>query len=270
MLKLNYLQIKGFLRTPALWTSKQFEIEQFDFPKIDLGDLRIEPIPKNIRLGHQMEYVFEQLIVHSNRYKILAHNVPIKDSDRTIGEIDFILQDSETEAIIHVELTYKFYLIDHEIVDPIHSLVGPNRRDSFFAKTEKIRNKQFPLLHSKHGVQVLEGIGLSHEEIVHKTCFKAQLFSPYRSITHKIEPLNDGCICGYWLSIQDFKAVCFKSLEFYVPSKSEWVIEPYNDVKWMSHSEILASINDWMLKKRAPMVWLRKSNIEFEKFFVVL
>lgn len=270
MTRLNQLQIEGFLQTPPLWRNEQFGIEQFEFPEIDVANFNVEIIPQNIRLGHQMEYVFKQLVVHSNRYEILLHSLPIKEGNRTIGEIDSILKDLQTGNLLHIELTYKFYIIDSEIKEPIHRLIGPSRRDTFFAKMEKIKNKQFSLLHSKHGIQALEKINLNHEEIVHKTCFKAQLFNPYQSKKYNIKPLNNDCIIGYWLRFEDFKTLYFKSFQFYIPIKSEWVIEPHDRVQWKPHFETLTNINTHILKENAPMVWLRKSDTEFEKFFVML
>ena len=85
-------QCLGFLNTPPLWEGKQFDIQQFEFPSIDLSSFQPEPLPQNIRLGHQVEYIFKQLIEHSAQYNILVYNLPIRKEKRTLGEIDFILK----------------------------------------------------------------------------------------------------------------------------------------------------------------------------------
>ena len=263
-------QCVGFLNTPPLWVNKQFEIQQFDFPDLDLNGFEPVSIPKKIRLGHQMEYVFKQLISHSKKYEIVLHNLPIKSGNRTIGEIDFVLRDLNTDELLHVELTYKFYIINLEISEPIHRLMGPNKRDMFFAKMEKIKNVQFQLLHSTEGVKALSDSDISHNIITHQTCYKAQLFVPFgKKNKANIQPLNLNCICGYWLRFGDFNTSMFKSFLFYIPFKSEWVIEPHADVPWRDHYESLIDINLRMLNENAPLVWMRKSENEFEKFFVV-
>lgn len=262
-------QCIGFLYTPPLWQNEQFGIQQFEFPKLDLTNFIPEAIPSKIRLGHQMEYVFKQLIEYCKDYEVLLHNLPVKSGNRTIGEIDFILKDVKTAELIHVELTYKFYIINPEISEPIHQLVGPNKRDMFFTKMEKIKNKQFELLHSEDGVNALADNNIDHSKITHQTCYKAQLFEPYGSIPVNIRPLNTNCIVGYWLRFDDFKSGDFKEYQFYIPNKSQWVIEPHAALEWTPHFEILMEINLRILKENAPMVWMKKSETEFEKFFVI-
>lgn len=216
-----------------------------------------------------MEHICKQLLDHSPTYDILVHNLPVREQKQTLGEIDFILREVETQQLIHVELTYKFYIIDPEISEPIHQLMGPNKRDMFFTKMEKIKNEQFKLLHSQTGKRALAERNIDADTITHQTCYKAQLFEPYGSDPLNLRPLNPNCIVGYWLRIRDFQTEAFKKYSYYIPSKSQWVLEPHAAVQWTSHYETLLEINLRLLKHNAPLVWMKKSETEFEKFFVV-
>ncbi len=267
--ELLHKQIQGFLATPPLWLNEQFGIRQFEFPGIKTEGLSYNKLPSNIRLGHQMEYVFKQLLEHAPNYRLLLHNLPIKNGNRTIGEIDFILRNLELQQTIHVELTYKFYIIHTEMSEPVHQLMGPNKRDMFFTKMEKIRNGQFPLLHSNEGAAALGAKGIDHREITHQACYKAQLFRPFDTESVHIRPLNHDCITGFWLRFDDFNSREFQQNSYYVPYKVEWVIAPHTDVPWCSHFELLLELNLRMLKENAPMVWMKKPDDTFEKFFVV-
>lgn len=262
-------QFFGFLDTPPLWTNEQFGIRQFNFPEIDLTGFEPQPIPQRIRLGHQMEHVFKQLVEKSARYDVLLYNLPIKQGKRTIGEIDFVVRDTQTEQLLHIELTFKFYIIDTDITEPIHQLMGPNKRDMFFTKMEKIRQRQFPLLHSSEGSDALKLKGIDNRKIEHQCCFKAQLFVPFTNPSVHIRPLNKACIQGYWLKFDDFNTEEFQRHSYYIPFKSEWVVSPHEEVRWQSHFEILMDINLRLIKKNAPMVWMHKSDGVFEKFFVL-
>lgn len=262
-------QCLGFLNTPPLWEKSQFGLTQFDFPTLDIENFQPKAIPQNIRLGHQMEYVFKQLVEAANVYDIVLHNLPIKNDHRTLGEIDFILKDKLTKQLLHIELTYKFYIINPEITMPIHRLMGPNKRDLFFTKMEKIKNVQFPLLHSTEGKKALVQLDIDADNIEHQTCFKGQLFQPYKNTKTSIAPLNENCIEGFWLRIKDFNTNEFKHRQFYIPSKSEWVIAPNSLVQWKSYVEILGVINLELQNQNAPMVWMKKSESTLEKFFVV-
>jgi len=241
-------QCAGFLGTPPLWINKQFGIVQFKFPEVAHNLVEPQTIPKKIRLGHQIEH---------------------RQHKRTIGEIDFILKNKESQRILHIELTYKFYLIRPEISEPIHRLMGPNKRDMFFTKMEKIKHQQFALLHSPEGISALAESEIDHTKIEHQSCFKAQLFKPYKNNLVNIRPLNTSCVCGSWISFEDFNTSEFKKFMFYIPIKSEWVIMPHNDVHWRTHYEISLDINIKLLKENSPMVWMKKSTHEMEKIVVV-
>ena len=263
-------QCVGFSNTPPLWEKKEFDIIQFEFPSLELNSYQPKEIPENIRLGHQMEYVFNQLVEHSQAYDILLHNLPITEGKRTIGEIDFILKNRSTGKLIHVEMTYKFYIIDPEISEPIHRLIGPNRRDSFLAKMQKIKTVQFPLIHTEDGSKALDEFNIDHLEIEHQCCFKAQLFHPYGLLMPiNIGTLNQDCLKGYWLRFDDFNEPEFVSARYYLPKKSEWVIEPHDRVNWKSHSEIIGDIKLRLAKENAPMVWQKNSKTQFQKLFIV-
>jgi hypothetical protein len=262
-------QTRGFLQALPLWTNTQFGIRQFEFPEIDLTDFQPVPVPQKLRLGHQMEHICRQLLDYCPEYEVLLHNLPVRDGKQTLGEIDFILKEVETQQLIHVELTYKFYIINPEISEPIHQLMGPNKRDMFFTKMEKIKHEQFALLHTATGSKLLAENGLDHRQITHRACYKAQLFEPYLSKPLHLRPLNPNCIMGYWLRLADFQTDSFKEHEYYVPYKNQWVLEPHADVAWMPHFEILLDINLRLLQQNAPLVWMKKNETEFEKFFVV-
>lgn len=259
---------KGFLDTPPLWKKQQFGIHQFDFPRLSVTDLCAVNLPDNLRLGHQMEFVFNHLISNSEHFRIVFNNLLIDEGKLRVGELDFILEDMRTKSHVHVELAYKFYLIDAKKSEPIYRLVGPNKRDMFFTKLDKLKEKQFPLLQHPSLKQYWEASGINPLEIEQQCCFKAQLFEAVDSVT-SIRPLNTDCIVGKWINFDAFNKPEYKSFQYYIPKKIEWVINPHNKVPWASHYEILLDINVRMLKEQAPMVWIKKEDDNFEKWFIV-
>ncbi|WP_247656647.1 DUF1853 family protein [Maribacter sp. MMG018] len=262
-------QIKGFVNTPPLWSKSEFGIQQFEFPYIDLSFYNAVAIPQKIRLGHQMEFIFKQLLDYCPAYEVLAHNIPIRQEKHTIGEIDFILKKIDDQQLLHIELTYKFYVVTIEVSDPIHQLIGPNKRDSFFSKMKKIKDNQFPLLHTKAGTASLKKIGIDPSIVSHQACFKAQLFLPFNCKSIDLYPFDPNCIVGYWLRPNDFRPETYDRYEFYLPFKSQWVVEPNDNVQWLSFNKILPEINLCLIKQNAPLIWMKKNNNTFEKFFIV-
>ncbi len=260
---------RAFYHTPPLWTHNQFGMEQFDFPQLDLTTFAASPIPAKLRLGHKMEHVFEQLIGFSHDWKVLAKNLLVDEGKTRVGELDFILFNTTEHRCYHIELAYKFYVVDPTISEPIHRLMGPNKRDMFFTKLDKLREKQFPLL--SHGTLVpkLEGLAVDNNEITQQPCFKAQLFLPYGNAQVGIRPLNKKCVVGHWVRFDDFDSIEFKEYEYYLPYKQEWVLPPEQERPYLSHFKTLLEVNLRMLKENAPMLWVKKPNGILEKLFVV-
>ncbi|NER11239.1 hypothetical protein SAMN06265375_103410 [Muriicola jejuensis] len=260
---------RAFISTPPLWTRSQFGLQQFPFPEIDLARVKPVTFGSSMRLGHKMERIFTALLEGQDTYELIMENVVIKKDKKTLGEIDFLLKDLRNDRQLHLELTYKFYLADTDISEPIFRLVGPNRRDMFYTKLEKLRESQLTLPHTIEGTKTLRAMEMEPEFLEQQVCFKAQLFRPYRSARLGIRPLNKSCIAGTWMRFQDFESAGFKTHQYYFPSKDEWVISPYNTADWISHFNALIELNIRMIKKSSTLVWMRKKEGSLEKFFVV-
>ncbi len=265
----NLSKFNAFLQTPPLWHGNYDGLEQFDFPKVDLEHLQVEPIPHNIRLGHQMEYVFHQLVQHSSRYRVNAFNIPIRQDKISLGEIDFILKDLEKDKLVHVELTYKFYILDPSFPNLMHQLIGPNRRDTFYAKKEKIKHHQIPLLYSNEGDLALKDREIDVKDLDHKVCFKGQVYIPLDLKNQNLDPLNTECIAGFWMTRDNFSSYRRDDTQFYIPFKKEWPQNPTIGLHWQSYQDVELELETQLSNKNSPMVWLKKTNGEFIKIFVV-
>jgi hypothetical protein len=268
--------IHGFLASPPLWKHMQFGLQQFEIPLVDLTHFEPQPIPEKLRLGHQIEYILHQILSHSDRYEVLAHNIQIKKGNDTLGELDFIIrsclparQVCESKKLLHLELTYKFYIIDPSIDAPIHRLIGPNRKDAFFAKLEKTKQKQLPLIHTEEGKQTLKNLGIEASELDQQVLFIGQLFTPYNTVVPSIETLNTDCIVGFWIRMQDFTSDAFQTYQYHITYKKEWIHTPHLDVQWISYDKALLDVKKKHLLKRAPMVWVKQPDDIIEKCFIV-
>ena len=259
---------QGFYQTPPLWKNRQFGLQQFQFPNLGIAALATPTLPSNLRLGHQMEYVFKHLLSASSTYDVLLNNILVEEGKVRIGELDFILRKLETNTYIHVELAYKFYIINPDISEPIYRLMGPNKRDMFYTKLDKLKEKQLPLLYHNSLLPHWETHDINPSEIQQQCCFKAQLFEPFGKLT-SIRPLNGHCVSGKWIRFDDFNSKEFAVAHYYMPRKMEWLIKPHIEVNWTSHFEMLMEVNLRMVKENAPMLWIKTPSGEIEKLFVV-
>lgn len=269
MITLTSKLLNAFIKTPPLWLDRQFGIEQFVFPEIDHVAVHTSKVPPNMRLGHKMEHIFKNCLEGQIIFELIAHNVAVKRDNRTIGEIDFLLKDNRDGGILHLELTYKFYLIDPTLGEPMYQLIGPNRKDTFYSKLEKLKNTQLQIPFAEEAKEQLAILDVKSEDITQEVCFKAQLFAPYQHSEVVIKPFNNHCISGFWLHFEALSASKFKGHEYYLPSKDEWAVNPYDKGSWISHYELLLELNILMFRKRSPLVWMKKEELIFEKFFVV-
>ncbi len=260
---------KAFFNTPSLWTGELDGLGQFVFPEIYFGNLDIGSIPSNVRLGHKIEHIFLMLIQQSQRYKVIAHNIPIRKEKVSLGEVDFILQDTDSQKYIHIELTYKFYVITGKARPIEDQLIGPNLRDSFKSKKDRITNHQIPLLGTPEAISVLERFNIKTSELLHQVCFKSQLFIPFRGPNLDLAPFNSNCISGRWIPFLDFRSNYFFGYRYYLPSKQEWLLNPHHGVAWVSHNDILDMISMGLENKNSPLIWMKLSDITIEKLFIV-
>lgn len=259
---------KGFLSTPPLWKGKAYGLTQFEFPTISLDRFTPKTIPDKLRLGHRIEHIFAQLLNHSERYHILGQNIQIRHEKQTLGELDFIVRDSVSAQLIHIEVSFKFYIVLPS--EPIEKgLIGPNRKDAFLTKISKTREKQLPLLYTEQARAALSAYGLQALQIVQNCYFCAQLFVPYHQLTLQLTPFETHHIKGYWMHWADFNTPAFKTFMYYIPKKSEWIQDPHDGVVWDTYTQTATQIAELLAQQRSPLVWIKKAPLYFEKCFVV-
>ena len=96
------------------------------------------------KLGHLYEDALAVLLESTPRYDVLAQGLPIRqDAGHTLGELDYLLRDLVSGRTIHLELAVKFYLAVE--TDSGLLLPGPDARDHYFRKLEKMRSHQLVL-----------------------------------------------------------------------------------------------------------------------------
>ena len=223
-------------------------------------------LPTNIRLGHLAEKVVSGLIKASNNYKVLCENIQIIKDKQTIGEIDFIIEEIETKQFIHLELAYKFYLFDPAISsEPMHNWIGPNRNDSLKEKLEKLKGKQFPLLHHPSAKSAFDTLEI--DTVSQALCLLVSFFIPYE-YNEKFDPVYEKAIKGYYFNFETFISLDTSEKSYYIPSKKEWGMDPSENEIWTDFKGIERYISTSMKEKQAPLCW-QKYNDSYIAFFIV-
>ncbi len=267
-------QFLGFIKTPSLFLSRDILDLSLFHKSLEILNISIDTIEnihfsENTVLGKRVEHFFKTLVTANENFKLLANNIQIHNKDRTLGELDFIVKDLRENHIFHVELMYKFYVYDPEISIEMERWIGPNRKDSLLQKIEKVKSKQFPLINSPEAKKFLNTMNISAETIQQEICFKASLFIPKQLSTYNFPHINNECIIGFWVHLNDFKEFELLHFQFFAPEKQDWPIDPKYGEVWYDFKEVSEEIKKLHMRKRSPLIWIKKPNAQFERIMVV-
>lgn len=179
------------LPSAAFW-QRHFErylprLQQLDMQPAALYQA-IRPRP-NLRLG----YYFEDLLAFWladegwHEFVLIGHGIPRMDGKRTLGEVDFLLENIDTGCIEHWEVALKFYLGEAEFKPA--QWVGLNQQDTLGRKLHHLRHKQFE-------VRSIEGYRIERRRAV----IKGRLFWPIHQPTPDTLPdwIHPDHLCGTW------------------------------------------------------------------------
>ncbi|UMB60483.1 DUF1853 family protein [Lutibacter sp. A80] len=260
------LQYEGFLNTALLWENndvlnlKQFILETKNTTQFNGA------IVKNQRLGKRVERFLSHQLQQDNSIEILVENIQIQNNKITLGELDCILMQNNKP--IHLEVIYKFYLYDATVgKTALEHWIGPNRKDSLIEKLNKLKNKQLPLLYNPFTKPLLKKLNLETTSIQQQVLFKAQLFIPYQIKNIDFNALNQDCVKGFYIHFNELQQ--FNTCKFYIPTKINWLQEIETQSKWLNFETFSQKLEVFIHQKIAPLCWLKNSNGETEKFFVV-
>ena len=127
------------------------------------------------RLGIYFETLIKFYIIQQLRPALLYDALPVRDKHRTHGEYDFLVRRRSNSALLHLEVSLKFYLgiVRH---DGSSLWVGLNRDDRLIDKHHKMRDQQIQLSTRPLARTQLQRLGSQ----VGKRCglIKGRLFYP--------------------------------------------------------------------------------------------
>jgi hypothetical protein len=172
-----------------------------------------------------------------------------------------------TNEYIHVEVACKFYLLDDSIESAFEGKwIGSNRKDTLLDKLNKLRNKQFPLLHRPELVPFLESLKLEASHFKQQQCILSSFYIPLEMDSNSLPLPYQKCIVGRWLLFKNFEMN--PNHTYAIPSKKEWLL-PNSDIDISLSSEAaLVIITASISEKRAVQVY-EDCDGEVKKFFIV-
>lgn len=259
--------ISSFATTPEL-SVKEFSNFKFSYSFQPEEEYYLQLEMKKERLGKQIEMIAAYILSLNPHWEMMQNGLQIFENKITIGEIDFILRNKLTKKTHHVELSYKFYLLDEGMKSPtlLEKFIGPNRKDFLHLKISKFE-KQLELLKHPEAEKALKKLNINTDEIIQQVWFKAQLFVPFRHNQY-LPPSYQKCVTGYWIKLADFLERDEDTV-MYLPQKSEWPISPQYIEQWTTKRHITALLLEKLNNKFSQLLFQKNQSGTYERFFVV-
>lgn len=122
---------------PWLHLASRNPAGEIDTDRIARAAMALASRPRPRRLGLHLENLVAALIEHSERFELVARNLPLCHQGRTVGELDMLVRDRANGELAHWELAIKFYLGLPEGTWP-----GPNPADQLARKARHLHQHQ--------------------------------------------------------------------------------------------------------------------------------
>ncbi len=194
---------------------------------------QLEQNPQELELflaahnNHRLGYYFEYLLLfwlQDNQYhcfELIKHRATLFKGKITIGELDYLVKNTQTGEIEHWEVAIKFYL-GYPPLNNADSWLGANDNDSLGRKLHHLASKQF--------------LADQYQDFkINKRCLivKGRLFYPLAAknlLSRAHEPsvpcLSPQHLQGNWLMYQDFiNSSEAAQLQWRHVGKDEWLAD---------------------------------------------
>ncbi|MFT4543664.1 MAG: hypothetical protein ACI9UR_001950 [Bacteroidia bacterium] len=194
---------------------------------------------RHMPMGKYFEQLLLFILDKDPRFEVLLANHQIIEDKTTIGELDIILKDLQSNTVQHWEICLKYYLQSQPTTEQ-QMMLGPGAKDNMDRKVRKLIDHQIKL--SQHpSIKYLIGT----ENIESKLFMKGQLF--YHLGQKEVIALdaNPRSETGYWCFHSGLKTMLSKKHKYLIINKPNWIEKQLleSDSELDSLSEITNKIN---------------------------
>lgn len=188
---------------PADWFENAYRefapaLQQLDRDPGDL--LKMLDSGKDRRLGRHFETLLHYWLQQDTRFRLLHANLPVRDTEKTLGEFDLIVHDERSGKTLHWEVAVKFYLGLGDTSQP-QNWWGPARRDRLDLKTGHLLNHQGRLSAMPQARAMLDRLGIRIDATW--LIMKGRLFYPLGSNSAAPTGAEPRHLRGFWLHAKD-------------------------------------------------------------------
>lgn len=159
------------------------------------------------RLGARFEALWKYFLDAHSFYQVLAANLQVSSNARTLGALDFLVEDFHRREVVHLELAVKFYLRAPWIHSPgLGQWIGSNPDDTLAAKMDHLAHHQLPLsaLEETSALLKIRGLPLPNRRAA---VLKGYLFDTMVGGGLAPESVNQKYLRGHWVKIGELESL---------------------------------------------------------------
>jgi len=191
------------------------------------------------RMGLYHERLWQFLLAWAPGTELLAHNLRILEDKRTLGELDLLYREEDSETIVHLEVAIKFYLGLTEGPGDAESQarwIGPGGADSLAGKREHLHRHQLRLAeHPAAREAIVARLGESRVgadrplRLTPRVAIPGVLFTPWHRPLPPPREATPDHLRGHWLFWHDwhrFRASLPRGTQGTWLTKPHWLALP--------------------------------------------
>ena len=218
---------------------------------------------RSTRLGIRYETLWQFLYQQIDGCDILACNLPVRSTTRTLGEFDLLYRNNNASSTqyIHQEMAVKFYLGKPGSEGNWFDWIGPDQRDQLGAKMEKMFEAQIALSETSDGQRVLQEL-VGEQAWEQELRIQGYLFYPWNHTCKTPENSHPAHLRGDWLPSHQLNEYCqsLGSEQFLIPPRQFWLAlqAPFEKLKQhlpvYSFTELDKHATQQMLQTQKPVL----------------
>lgn len=263
----------ALLYTPSVFTSffpeelhfklekhQQFEILWQWFKSVEL--IQYPANMEQLRLGKYAEELMQFYFQNNLDYSSKGFNIQLIDEKLTVGEIDFLLHDSSSNELIHLEMAIKFFL--KVKVDDKTQWIGPSTKDNLSKKQNKLINHQLKLTTS---FDYLLPEQYQNKKYTPKLFLKGAEFIHYKEYKIGGNPMQN----AWWVHKEELNRFIQSDFLYqFIPNRKDWIF-PFNKrLDRLDPSQVLEQLDDYLLLQNEILIArFTKEHTPVDRGFVV-
>jgi hypothetical protein len=150
------------------------------------------------RLGIYFERLWHFFLAEDPAVDLLAHNLPVREGGRTIGEFDCLYYCRDRRRPVHLELAVKYYLgYRDDALRGAGAWLGPDSRDRLDLKVAHLMGSQIRLGDHPAAKAELQRLGIAG--LAKEVEIKGDLFQPRYAPLPPPRGFNRDRRFSYWL-----------------------------------------------------------------------